>query len=343
MIMGILDRIKSIFVSEKDEETRENPLEEADLTDVDAFLDKKNDEIGNLLKERKNILFIKLSPLLERFNEDILRLDSVNVDKIKSDERLRKVTKEGKENYIVSLNQFLEYLKNLLDKNEEYEIGDINRKLDAFSRNSFKSYHKATVLIGKEIEKIKDDIIKIKRFESDFMKDNSELIKKGKHMRDLIEMNADKKDKEKSKNELSGAIRKIEQVYGSNKKELLDIEEKISKIEKGFEYQERERLTREKKEKEDFLKEAENDVKALFDRRILEKYVHSNREDIYAKIAQEYIEDPNKAMLLDEEMKIFNVLDYIREKIRSKELMVKESDKALEKIGTEIKTLQFLE
>ena len=183
--MGILDRIKSMFVSGKDEEAKEDTPEEVDLADVDSFLDKKNNEMEKLLDTKKDVFLKEILLSLEKLEEDTRKLDSVDLGKIRSDERLIRVTKQGREDYIVSLKSFMKNLRGLVSGDEKYEIGKITEKLDEFSKNSFNSYNKTTVLIGKEMEKIKDDVIRIRKSEDFFMKSNADVIEKKKKIEDL--------------------------------------------------------------------------------------------------------------------------------------------------------------
>lgn len=333
MIMGILDRIKSMFASKKDEEAKEDTPEEVNLTDVDSFLDKKNDEIEKLLNTKKDVFLKEILLSLEKLEEDTQKLDSVDLGKIRSDERLIRVTKQGREDYIVSLKSFMNNLRGLVGGDEKYEIGKITEKLDEFSKNSFSSYNKTTVLIGKEMEKIKDDVIRIRKSEDFFMKSNAGVIEKKKKIEDLIRRSDEKKENEKLKEDLS---KQMEEIKGDREKvelELKSVIEKISEIERSDEYQEREKLSLEKEKKEVSLKEVESTVKSLFERRILEKYVHLNKEDIYAKIVQEYLVDSGKALLNDKEVEISKVLNYIAGKVKSNELKIKGADKVLEKIS----------
>lgn len=322
-----------MFISKKDEEAKEDTPEEVDLADVDSFLDKKNDEIEKLLNTKKDVFLKEILLSLEKLEEDTQKLDSVDLGKIRSDERLIRVTKQGREDYIISLKSFMKNLRGLVSGDEKYEIGKITEKLDEFSKNSFSSYNKTTVLIGKEMEKIKDDVIRIRKSEDFFMKSNAGVIEKKKKIKDLIRRSDEKKENEKLKEDLS---KQMEEIKGDREKvelELKSVIEKISEIERSDEYQEREKLSLEKEKKEVSLKEVESTVKSLFERRILEKYVHLNKEDIYAKIVQEYLADSGKALLNDKEVEIYKVLNYIAEKVRSNELKIKEADKVLEKIS----------
>jgi len=96
MVMGILDRLKSLFKSEESEGAEEVVDEPVDLEDIDSFLDKKGREIGGLFNEKKGVLLKEISSFLEGIKENIGKLEAVNLDKVKADERLIRVTKRRK-------------------------------------------------------------------------------------------------------------------------------------------------------------------------------------------------------------------------------------------------------
>jgi len=68
-----------------------------------------------------------------------------------------------------------------------------------FTKYSAKSYFKATILIGKEIAKITDDITKIRKVESDFLQENEKLISNRNEVEKLVLKNKEKNTKETEK------------------------------------------------------------------------------------------------------------------------------------------------
>jgi len=328
--MGFLDKIKSFF-KEKIEEKTEKISENAEVLDIDTLLDNRNEEINSSLKEKKDVLFGELSLLLGKLEAGVLDLKSVDVDKIKSDDLSRRFTEQGREGYVTALGKFIEVLKEMVNEGK-YEPGNINEELRRFSKSSFKSFQKTTVLIGKEMEKIKDDITRVRRLEIDFERNNSKLVEDVRNIRVLIKRNSERKQSEEARAKVLDDIKKIERELGEGDNKLSDINGRINEIKESSEYKEKERLENEKKKKEDSLNEIELKLKALLDRRILEKYVHLDPGDVYAKTAQKYIENPGRTLISDEELRIFNVLSEVREKIRSDKINIKESSKALEKM-----------
>jgi len=333
--MGILDRLKSLFKSEESEAPEEVVDKPVSLEDIDSFLDKKDREIGESFNEKKSVLLKEISSFLEGIRENVGKLEAVDLDKVKADERLIRVTKQGRESYTIQLNKLIEDLEEFTERDKDYEVGSIDMRIEEFSKNSFNSYHKVTVLIGKEMEAIKYGIIRIKKSEASFKKANEDLIKKSGILRDLIRKNVSRKNEIDLSNKISKEMEEIKGVYEGNERELEEIDKEISKIKESSEYKKREKLGLEKDDKSRLLEDVEANVKALFDRRILEKYTHLNRDDVYAKIAQKYIANPEKALLSDEEIEIFKVLRYIGGKIENGELKIKEAEKALEKINVD--------
>jgi len=332
--MGFLDKIKKIFQSEKKESKVEESLEEdIENLDIDTWLNKKNNEIKNLFQQKKETLSTGLNELISNLEKNIEVLNNVDLDKKKLDDRTKQITGIGRREYIIALNKFLGNLKK--SNKDNYEIGFIKKELENFSKYSAKSFFKATLIIGKEIEKIKDDIIRIRRLEDDFEKDNDGLITRQNDIRNLIGKNVQKKNNEEEKLRIIEDVKKIEKINEKEREKLNDIEGQINKIKGSPQYKEREEFIGEKNKKENFLKENELKIKALLDRRLLEKYVHLNPQDVYAKIAQKYIENPVNALLSDDEIRIFNVLQDIKEKITRTEIDIKESDKALGKLKIE--------
>ena len=329
--MSLINKIKEFFKS-KENKSIEAPITDQ-ITDIDSFLNKKTKEIESLLEQKTNIFSDEIDIILNNLEENIKYLDAVDLSKRKVEEKLKQITDSGRKDYIVATQKLIEKLKD--KKKEQIRAFYIINELNNFIKSSGKSHFKATQLIGKEMENTTNSIIKIKSLSANFMKENSNLIESHNKIKALQIKNQNKKQNGEKKRSIEKEIKEIELNNIEKERDILNISKKIQEIKESNEYREKESLLNEKKEKEISLKIIESEIKSLIDRKILERYIYIEQDKENKKFAQEYIENPLASFLSDSKLKILNILEDTKNKIKNKEILIKEPSKAIEKASIE--------
>ena len=325
--MKLIEKIKGLF---KEKTKVPNPVEPS-INDIDEFITSSINHTNETLKKRASLVYNEIEEILNKIDQDLLILESVNLADRKTIDKLKQITEIGKEELTSSIKGLLISLRK---QKENPDIIEITNKLDLFYHSSAKSHFKATQLIGKEIENLTDSIGKIRKLTEDFMKENSELIKSKALLINVNDINAKRKEKERTKEELTNTINEIENTANKYKKEIERINNEIEIIENSQEYKNKINLINEKDKKQEILRETELKVIELIDQRILEKYIRIKNED---KLAREYVESPVNALIKDKELRITEILDDIKELIENKSILVKEPEKTLKKLKIEKK------
>lgn len=330
--MSLLRKIKGLFKQKSQEKIEESTDIESRL-DIESHIFKKDKEIEKLLNDKINALYTELSPLLIKLEKDAEILASVNISDKKVEEKLKQITELGRNGYIAAIRKLIAGLK------QKKAIGHISEKLNNFMANSAKSHFKATVLIGKEIEAVMDDIKAIRKLDDDFAKGNSSFIKESNNIKALIEKLKKKKQNEEKRYALYSEIEGIKGINKKYNEHLGEIIKKIQETEKSPEHKNREILITKKGEKHLSLQKIESEIRTLLDKRALEKYSYIEQNKENKAIINSYLENPLNALLSDENLKIKIILNSTKEKIAENAISIKETDKAIEKIELAIKNI----
>ena len=323
--MGLFDKIKKFFQSEEPEIQEEK--KEVNIKDIGNFLNNEKSEVEKSLQEKKERLKQELFIILDKLEENLRILLEVDISKKKGDERLKQINEIGVRDYSNTLDIFIRKLRD-----KEFDVINIDKEMEKFIKSSGKSYAKATLLIGKEIENISYDISNLKKLGEDFIKENSDLIKKQENIISLLKKYDKKTENEEKKSEILEEIEKIEKISETEKNNLIDIDKKLNNLKESSDYKQKEELIISKNKKEEDLKIIESKVRLLLDRRIFEKYIYLEDDTSNKIVAKEYIDDPVKKLKLDEDLQILDILKDIKNKIEQGLLDVKDPDKVMKKI-----------
>ncbi len=327
--MTFIQKVKEFFKKEKIEEKRPEQIELANLS---SWLTEKNNENEKILAEKTNILQSDLSVLLNRLKEEIKALDNVNINKRKEHERIKQITELGRKEYI----QYLERLIKKLEQKEPWPY--ISQEIDKFSQLSAKSHFKATQLIGKEIENIENTIIEIRKLETNYLNKNSWLINKNNLFKSLIEKDNEIKNQEKNKSKIETEIDSIKKFQKEYEKNLKDTEKQFQEIKESPEAKEKESFIKKKQEREDSLRALEFEIKTLIDKKIIEKYLHIEKDKEISKIAETYLNNPIEYLLTNKELKIISIIEKIKQKIEQNLISLKDYEKTITKLSINEKT-----
>jgi len=325
--MSIIQKIKDFFKQEEIKEVVESPKTE----EIDSWLKKKKEEIQKSLIEKTDVLFEELSTILNQIEKDAEVVANINIQEKKVDERIKNINESGRKDYLSDLNKLIENLRERKQGMEE--INHMTSELYKFLKNSQKSYFYATQVIGDEMKKVKDGIIKIEKLDVDFKEINSKLIEKDNKIKELIIKNKKRHENEKSKKEIMEQIDKIKKVLEERNTALDLVNKKIKDIKLSSDFLKKQELLDDKVNKEKTQKALESSIQLLIDKKSLEKYVYLKLDETKNKIAKDYIKNPIEALLADEKLELLKVIEDVKEKIRDESITFKEPDKAIKNIS----------
>ncbi|MAH07997.1 hypothetical protein CMI38_07155 [Candidatus Pacearchaeota archaeon] len=331
--MGFLDKVKGFFIEdsgEVDERVREKieVREKIDIDDVEGLLNGKREEIEGLMLGNKKGLHGELGLVIDKLEEDVEVLASVDLDEKSGGDKIKRFNELGREDYLESLNRFIEVLK---DRGNDVVV--IDEGLKKFVRSSNKSYSRVILLIGKEMESVVKDITSVSKIVDKFFKENSDLVARMERVDRLLKMNEERVEGEVRIEEVKKEIEECVDSLEKYEDELKEIEKGIEKIRKGDEYGKLLELEESFRDKESVIKGIKSKLDLLLDRRVLEKFIYLDRDSDEAGIVRGYLDDSVKMIIGDEELGMVGILKKVCGKVRDGVISVKDSEKVIGRIG----------
>lgn len=232
--MGFFDFLKKI----NKEEVEEKPQEEIEFKDIEKYIKEKEREIELRNEETFKLIQDRIKQFTEEIKEKITILEKVDVDVKKAEEKFKQIVKEGRKTYVYSLNHFLEKLESIKKEKPEILFNKIDNIFLEFNKNTHLSYHRTTILIGKEIAIINESITSLSKEILEIInksKPDIELTKKFLFILDkLNNINETDKNTEKLKQEFNSINQKLKESKENEKK----LDKKIEEIKNSKEYSE---------------------------------------------------------------------------------------------------------
>ena len=325
---------------------KEPKLIEVSLDLLENWIEEKKietrDEEGIFVNSVKK----RIKNLLDELEYEIEVLERVDLSEKKEVERARHIIEEN-------LNNYINYVKKLKENLETVEItiwmssDMLVKKIHAvfleFEKRSMKSFQKATILVGKEIEAVKNSI-------AEFFKDFNRKIKENKKLMENSHVIFFVDDKLKElgkikdvKEEIMNKIQTIDSNIKKFNKMVNQIHAEIEAVKKSQEYldeiAEEEKIKNQKAEVEKKIYE----LKQAIDFKELTRIFHSNKKEMemikkFREDFQTVFEDVSVFM---EFLKISNLLTEIvsfdiNRIIEMKKEIADSEDKLELKISSEI-------
>ena len=145
--MGIFDFFK------KNNETPN--AKEVNIKEAESLILKEEIKHKEILAQEKDALKEKVRVLISNLNGKIDELERINIDDKKEHERLKIISKENLLSYISHMEKLISDLEKNEEKSPENYVKNVILSLNNFKENSKINFEKATILIGKELEKTK--------------------------------------------------------------------------------------------------------------------------------------------------------------------------------------------
>lgn len=338
--MGIFE----IFKAKKPEVEKQK----IKFSDLKSFIQKKDSEIQIRKDNFDKLVEKELSVFIENLNENLKNLRKVDLENKKIEERVKLIVKENLNHYIHHLELLIEKLS---DKNEAMDVDKINKLIFDFEKKAHMHYEKATFLIGKEMEAVKNSISEFFKNLKQIINENNVFLEEQKIIAYSQKKLKQTEDNEKSKKEIEENVKETERKTDSVNGNMIDASKELQKLRNSEEYsQETEKNYEFERKIKDFEKEIIK-IKQFIDFKKLSGIFHSDEKKM--KIIKhhqdnfaEFIEKDDSLLKLMEEADISDPV--ITQKIYDLVFMKKEistkPEKAIEnrikEKETELKRLE---
>jgi len=299
--MKFIDLLKKIIG--KDEKLKI----EIGFNEIENWVENKRSEIENREKEIFALIKNKISVVVKDLDEKLIVLESIDLEQRKVEDKIKLIVRENLNNYISYVKHFKENLTDLEEKKLQELIIKINKLFLDFDKKSYKSYQKATFLIGDEMADVKNNIIDFSKYLTRILNENKDII-------DILEIISFIKLKLRQVDETGETMgrvnkkikflnEKIEEINERNKGILKEIEE----IKKSNGYVENLKKQEEVKLGE---KELENEIyklKSMIDFKALTNFFHIFEEQM--SMIKVHKENFQTSFQKDDGASILNLLD----------------------------------
>ena len=262
----------------KKKEVVEVKAEKIALDGIGSWFSNKKVDIENKEREFLKLVQERTNQLIKELEEDISILKRVNVNNKKAEEKVKLIVKENLKNYIEHLERLKDKLKET--KADKQIIEQINLIFQDFEKKSKMSFEKATFLIGKEIENVKDSVRNFFRDLEKVIKENKELINKSKTF-SSIEMKIGKLEEiKKIKEESEKLIKEHDNKIGGLKEKIKIKEREMDEIKSSGKFIEQERKEEEREKKKQEREKEISKLREFIDFKALASFFHSFQKEM---------------------------------------------------------------
>lgn len=358
--MSWLDKIKGAISSKKVENKSENQKREITFEEIPKILKEKSENINKKESEIKQKIFDNISRTEETLSQGIGKLNNVDLNKRKEQEKLKLIVKENANLYssmASRLNSRLKEVNNNKKYKEKTELRDFLNKitsaLNEFYQSSNIPFQKGTILIGQEMADLKntikefsDGLVSIEKDNEYFFKeyDSLGIIKTNLEEYDILEKQIKLliKSLEEQKNELdektkndSNLTEEIEKIKNSEtyekdmiekSKSTKEIKNKIDKLKTGINFKDLNKKYHSIEEKHEIVKKyASNFTQALIEDKDLD--------------LENILEDENQRNLLSEIR--YDLMESNNGNVTDSERKIKSLEEKQNKLDSEINTINL--
>jgi len=324
----MLNFLKKLFAKEEVQE------EKIELDELNNWLDEQTKPIIEDLRAKINQIINKINDEKQKVSENIKKLGSAKLQNPKIPERVKTIMEGNRTAFIKKVSFFFDNID--LDYNDHNEIlekcNKIKNEIELLGKGTMRSYQVLNEFFAREAENMAINIKKVENYSNEIINliNNSKILNTGKIKNNIIDIHNKIKLKESLTIELENNNKNIQ----NDKNKKLEIENKINELKSSNDYKDYEKLLEENEKIKTKLNNIEN---ALFhDFSVLQKALKK-----YAKIAfenekliVEYLDRTIITLIKDNELKIVNILDSMKNAIERDELDLdkKKGEKALGKI-----------
>ena len=285
----------------------ENIVKDLSFEELAPFLEKKQKEIKVKEKQVISLINEKINLFLENIDEKLTLLTGVDYQSRKVEEKFKLVVKENLANYIYHVRKFKEKLTELKEPDYKEFTFKITRIFSDFDKKSFLNYQKATLLVGKEIASIKEDIVNLSKYFKKIFNENSRLLDFSDSISFISSKIKEINEINKNIEDINEKIKSLEKQEDTKTKDIKTFEEEINKIKESKDYIDNLNKLKEIKSLEERLEKEISELKFLIDFKALSNFFHIIERDM--KVVKLHKENFKDSFQIDNGKELLRLLD----------------------------------
>lgn len=315
-----------LFQKKKEEVKK---IKKVDLTEISKLAESEWNQYQVQTKEIKQQVREIENSLVGEIENHIQTLKSINVDERKEHERIKQIVKENIFYYIAHLERVIRELeKEDIEDSEKY-IASIQSIMNTFQKNSLKSYEKATILIGKELEDVQISIRTASQKIGEIVQKNQPLFEKGYSIERLKEIVKELEILTQMKKNSEESIKSLEKKERDSSMEKMILEKKLKEYKESSEYAQMVEKEKEIEAKKEELTKDIFKIKEKINLKTLAKYYYGNIKK--SALIRAYQDDFIKALESDASLEIV---------VLTKEATTKDIEEEITRIKTDLPVLK---
>ena len=325
----MLKFIKKLFAQEEEKQE-----EKISLDELSSWLDKKTEPLFGSLKKDVKVIIKTIDDEKEKTIENLKKLENTKLQNPNIPNRAKTIMEGNRAAFMKKVSHFFNNIDLKFENFDELikKCKNLDNEMDSLAKSTARSYTILNEFFAREIASVAGCIKKVENYSKE-IKNSIQHLK----IHDINEIKNeidDLQNKVKSKERLLQELGNEKRNLEEGKSKQVEIENKIKEHKEGEDYNNFEKLLKEREEAEKKLKEIED--KLFHDFSDLEKAFKK-----YAKIAfenekliEKYSKNPAKALIEDNDLEIIKIIHNLEKAISENklELEQKKSERSLMKI-----------
>jgi len=325
----MLNFIKKLFSKQ------EIPEEKIELNELNDWLVKKSSPIIENLRTSINQIISKINDEKQRVSENLRKLESAKLQNPKIPERAITIMEGNRTGFIRKVIYFFDNMDLVKDDRDDIleKCNNIKNDIEILGKGTMKSYQVLNEFFAREAENVAINIKKVEKLSKTIIDliNDSKVMNVNKIKNEIMDIQNKIKLKEEYSKELDNNQNELQNI--KNKK--IEIEKNINGIKLSSNFRDYEKLLEERDNAKSKLNNIESQL--FHDFSVLEKALKK-----YAKIAfenekliVEYLGNPIITLIKDNDLKIVNILDSLKNAITRNEFDMdqRKKDKTIVKIN----------
>ncbi|MBI2124602.1 hypothetical protein HYT92_02310, partial [Candidatus Pacearchaeota archaeon] len=316
-LKGHISTLRNIGIDEKKEPERLKFIVKENLNHYISCLQKLIDELENLSIDRD---YCQEPPVKDRWHDNATSQKSLIFDDYQKPKFLKlRVVLEHAQNSTSGSNHSLQTSGILT-------FEKISIIFENFRKNSINALEKATILIGKEIDDVRNSIKAFSESFNSIITQNKDIFEREKTASQLKNLMLRLEDEKKAGLQIENSMQNLEENLKGLEKQKLEREKRLEEIKNSSEYKE---LLGEKEGLRERAGELDREIFSLkqeIDIKYLSKYFHYEKKK--SQILKEYAENFKSALENDDNLQIAQIIkeikpDFDAERIKETRLKAK--------------------
>ena len=308
----------------KKEKDRQEEAKKIEFQSLNAEIEAEFENLNKRIQDARQQARQGILQLNSELREHISTLRNINIDGKKEPERLKFIVKENLYHYISYLQKLIDELENLAVGKDYLERTSII--FENFRKNSINAFEKATILIGKEIDDVKNSIKSFSENFNSIITSNKDAFEREKTANQLKNLMLKLEDEKNAGLQIENSLQNLEDNLKGLEKQKLERGKKLEEIKNSSEYKE---LLEEKEKLRESAGELDKEIFSLkqeLDLKYLSKYFHYDKKK--SQILKEYIENFKSALEDDDNLQVVQIIkeikpDFDAERIKETRLKAK--------------------